>query len=177
MIIRTALPADAEAIARVRVETWRSAYAGILPAEYLAALSVEESTWRWRETLLESTRAGTFTLVAEDAAGEVVGFATGGPERTADPYYSGEIYAIYVHPGSQRQGAGRALVEAGRQRLVEMGYEKMLIWVLKRNTPSRAFYKAMGGKLWREKLVEIGSQLYQEVAYAWDSPLTLPKSG
>ena len=39
--VRPARPADAEAIARVYVETWRAAYVGLLPDRVLLDLSLE----------------------------------------------------------------------------------------------------------------------------------------
>ena len=39
MLIREASPTDAAAIARVHVDSWRTTYAGIVPADYLANLS------------------------------------------------------------------------------------------------------------------------------------------
>ncbi len=40
--IRPATPKDAQGIAWVHVETWRAAYAGLIPANVLAQLSVEQ---------------------------------------------------------------------------------------------------------------------------------------
>ncbi len=49
MRIREATPDDIPGIARVHVDTWRTAYLGIVPAEHLAGLSYERSEARWRE--------------------------------------------------------------------------------------------------------------------------------
>ncbi len=42
----------------------------------------------------------------------------------------------------------------------------MLVWVLADN-PMRRFYEALGGRLLREKKVEIGGVALDEVAYGW----------
>jgi hypothetical protein len=42
-----ACPDDAEAIARVHVDSWRTTYQGILPDEVLAGLSVERRRAFW----------------------------------------------------------------------------------------------------------------------------------
>jgi hypothetical protein len=39
LFIRPATPADSSAIARVHIDCWRTTYAGLVPAEYLARLS------------------------------------------------------------------------------------------------------------------------------------------
>ena len=41
MIVRPAKPGDARDIAEIHVRTWQAAYPGLVPADYLAALSVE----------------------------------------------------------------------------------------------------------------------------------------
>lgn len=46
--IRRAIGDNAPAIARVHVDGWRAAYAGLMPVEMLAGLSVEERALRWR---------------------------------------------------------------------------------------------------------------------------------
>ena len=162
--IRNAVVDDSEGIARVRVDTWRVAYKGILSDETLGNLSVEQDTARWQENF--ANQRPPFTFVAE-AAGGVVGFACGGPERSRDPGYAGELYAIYILPQRQGQGIGKALMAASRRWLVVQGYTNMLIWVLKDNLPARAFYAAQGGRPVREKPVEIGPQTLVEVGYGY----------
>jgi hypothetical protein len=49
--IRATAEDDALAIARVQVETWRSAYREIVPRAYLAGLSPEERVGLWRNVL------------------------------------------------------------------------------------------------------------------------------
>jgi ribosomal protein S18 acetylase RimI-like enzyme len=162
--IRQATISDAEGIARVRVNTWRSAYKGIVSAEMLDWLSVDRDAARWRENL--SSPQSVFVYVAE-AESQIVGFATGGAERSGDPDYTSEVYAIYILPQFQGQGIGRALMEAGRQWLVGQSFTNMLFWVLKDNLAARAFYAALGGKLVSEKTIEIGPQTLAEVGYGF----------
>ncbi len=48
VIVREATVADAAGIAVVHVEAWRSAYADIVPAAFLAELSVAARAEAWR---------------------------------------------------------------------------------------------------------------------------------
>src|SRR5208283_2757880 len=50
--IRPAQPADAQAIARLDVETWRTTYAGVLSASYLIGLSERRREIGWRSVIL-----------------------------------------------------------------------------------------------------------------------------
>lgn len=163
-LIRTARLEDAEAIARVHVASWRTSYAGIIPDEYLANLSVERRIQVWQRTLGDPT---LFVYVAEDEAGQMTGFANGGPERTGDPLYRGELMAIYLLEEAQGRGLGRRLLETVAQRLRELGYEKMLIWALAAN-PAGGFYRKLGGVPLREQIIAVGGIELPEVAYGFD---------
>ncbi len=164
-MIREARPEDAPAIARVHVDAWRSTYTGIVPNEYLAALSYERREQGWREALSNPDHP-SFVYVAGDEAGQVVGFASGGPEREGNPDYKGELYAIYLFAETQRRGLGRQLTQAVARRLLSAGISSMLVWVLASN-PGRAFYEALGGQYLSEKKITIGEKELVEVAYGW----------
>ena len=76
--------------------------------------------------------------------GQVIGFASCGPERDGNPTYRGEMYAIYVLQAYQRDGVGHMLARAVAEQLQHDGYTSMLVWVLAGNKYSR-FYERMGG--------------------------------
>jgi ribosomal protein S18 acetylase RimI-like enzyme len=164
--IRAAKADDAPAIARVHVETWRSAYRGIVPEAYLAGLSPAERAAEWRNDLTDWGGA-RFALVVHEEGDELIGFAAAGPERSGDPKYRSELYAIYVLPSHQRCGLGRALVRAVTGRLVAGGTRSMLLWVLEANAPARRFYETLGGEVVRGQPIEIGGVTFTEVAYGW----------
>lgn len=80
-------------------------------------------------------------LVAE-SDGVVVGYVAVGP--THDENGDGELFAIYVQPKQWGTGVGRALIEAGEERLRELGHEDAHLWVLEDNPRARRFYEAAG---------------------------------
>ena len=86
MRIRPANPADAGPMSKVHVDTWRTSYAGIVPAGHLAGLSYRDRETRW-EQILTADRPAESNFVAETVAGDVVGFAGGGQEREGNPTY------------------------------------------------------------------------------------------
>jgi GNAT superfamily N-acetyltransferase len=163
--IRPAREADAGAIAHVHVDTWRTTYAGLIPDEFLARLNYERRESQWR-AVLSNPDSAEWVYVAEDDAGEIVGFASGGPERSGDADYKGELYAIYVLAASQGKGIGRALTHAHVQRQLEAGLTSMLVWVLAEN-PSCAFYESLGGQPVRERQETVGDTAIMEVGYGW----------
>ena len=78
--VRRATVDDAAGIARVHVAAWREAYAGRMPADFLASLDVERRARGWA-TILSAGESDAF--VAE-RNGEIVGWATAGAGRDDD---------------------------------------------------------------------------------------------
>lgn len=132
-MIRPGTPEDADAVARVHVETWQAAYAHALPRDQLDSLSVTE------RAELHRHRPPTFVA---DVDGEIVGFVSVGASRDAGS--DGELYAIYVHPTHWGTGVGRALIGAGEQQLVQLGHPDAVLWVLDDNPRARRFYELAG---------------------------------
>ena len=165
VLIRRAEVDDAAGIARVRVESWRVAYKGILPDLYLDAIDPGEwSEWQRRNMAIRSE--GMVYFVA-DVEGQVIGFAEGGPNREDDPDHAGELYAIYLLPEHQRRGTGLNLMVATAQWLIGAGMNSMILWVLAENHPARRFYEALGGQYVRERQSQIGGSSLPEVSYGW----------
>ena len=164
--IRPAVPADARPLARVHVDTWRTAYSGIVPPDYLASLSYKDREARWDEYLLPGQFAST-TFVAVTRGGGIIGFTSGGPERLGDPAYLGEIYAVYVLQDHQRRGLGNRLFTAMVQQLRRDGFTSMMLWVLEANTPARRFYQSLGAEQVGRRTITIGGADLAELSYGW----------
>lgn len=164
MNIRPATLADVDGIALAHVEAWKTAYREILPASYLASLARESRKSVWQE-ILNRTAPAEFTFIAE-ADDRIIGFATGGPERTGDPDYVGELYAIYLLEPFQRRSIGSELFCRGVETLRRLGLNSLKVWVLKEN-PCRSFYERHGGRVLGEKQITIAETPLLEVAYGW----------
>jgi ribosomal protein S18 acetylase RimI-like enzyme len=141
-LIRDAAFEDAEAIARVHVDSWRGAYRDYLPADLLASLSVERRKPLWEETVANPDMS---VRVAE-VGGEIVGFVSVGPSRAEEG--NAELYAIYIEPELFGTGVGRALMDAALQRMRELGYREATLWVLDGNERAERFYRIAG---WRRE--------------------------
>ena len=159
--IRVATLQDAGAIARVHVESWRTTYAGIVPAEYLASLDVGQREVSWREWL----PLDIDVFVAE-VDGEVVGFVGGGAIREPGEGFDAELFAIYLLRDAQRRGIGMALLKRLAGSLKARGYRSMMAWVLEDNS-SGEFYSRSGGVRVASKEMEVGGVMLPVVAYGW----------
>ena len=142
--VRRATPADAGAIAEIGVRGWQAAYRGIMPADFLAGLSVPAREAAW-QSMLSSDADGDAPAWVADRDRETVGFVASGPPRDEDvPLPAAEVYAIYVLPGEWRGGSGRALLTATVDHWLDRGATSLVLWVLEANSGGRAFYEAMG---------------------------------
>ncbi|MEO5953711.1 MAG: GNAT family N-acetyltransferase [Chloroflexia bacterium] len=163
MTVRLATPADAMDIAYIHVDTWQSAYRGMIPDTYLDTLSLSQRGNWWLKTLTDPDDP-TFVFVALDDQGQPVGFVEGGPQRNKDIPIDGELYAIYVLKQNQGQGHGRDLFLATVRELHKQNINNMILWVLKDNAPARRFYESMGGELTGEQQFDLAGTTLTEVA-------------
>ena len=166
MMIRPARKNDADGIAHVHVESWRTTYNALLPADFLAGIS--KQTWKrnWQE-VLSRRGTNTMTFVAEKD-GEIIGFVNGGQERTENPHFVGELYSLYLMESFRRQGIGAALFQKVIELLRSVHLTAMKVWVLS-DHPYRPFYVRQGGNIIEEKIITIGETDLIELAYGWQS--------
>ena len=133
--IRTAVPADAEALTRLHLDCWDDAYTGLIPQEILDARrdDVDRRVERWRTIVGQGT-----TIVAEHDGG-LIGFACAGPGRDDGPLdVPLELQAIYVRAAHWGTGLGHALLDRA------VGDADCYLWVLDGNDRSIRFYERHG---------------------------------
>jgi ribosomal protein S18 acetylase RimI-like enzyme len=160
--IRAPRPADARAIARLDVDTWRTTYAGMLSTAYLVGLSERRRELGWRGVILREPRD---VRIAVETGGTIRGFGSCGPNR-GDRFFTGEVFTLYVAPDWQNQGIGRQLLIALFRRLVAAGRRSAIVWVL-RDNPSRFFYERLGAQQVSHKALPVGGAAVEAVAYGW----------
>ncbi|THD74453.1 MAG: GNAT family N-acetyltransferase [Phenylobacterium sp.] len=165
VLILPAGPADAEALARVHVRSWRETYRGLLPDAYLARMSEAAFTRRFRRAL---TYPGpnNVTLAAAEPSG-LLGYAEGGPSRAgiAD---EAEIATLYVLRTAQGLGVGKRLMSGTARALAAQGAKSLALSVLRDNLRARGFYEHLGGEAEPATLERgPGGALLHEVVYRW----------
>ncbi len=161
--IRKAILTDTKGIAEVHVDSWKTTYANIVPEEYLSNLTYESREQIWINNI---PNGGIY--VAENIEGEIVGFSSGGKERSGKYNgFDGELYAIYILKEYQGQGIGKALVRPIIDEIRGMGLNSMLVLVLKDNI-SRLFYESLGGEKIDTVEVKISGEKLTELVYGWE---------
>jgi ribosomal protein S18 acetylase RimI-like enzyme len=169
--IRFGSASDAEAIAGIRIESWRAAYAGLIPAAILdrelggydaGRVRRAFASRPWQRVLIAEQPPGPLPppatpAPASTAQATVVGYAAFGPEQGLDgrprtarggprPAQSltAELYALYVAPAYWSTGAGRALMGRVLEEAQAEGYPRIVLWVLEQNARARGFYARAG---------------------------------
>ena len=162
--IRPAGIQDAPEISRVYTASWQEAYAGLVPAEYLASLDPKNRESMWVENLRNGPRDGVRTWIAW-SENRALGFASVGPSRDEDAGRNEqEIYSMYLDPGMWGMGVARDLL---RTALGEISPPAPVsLWVMSEGERARHFYRRHGflpdGT---ERLREVGGQDVLELRY------------
>jgi len=164
MEIRKIAPTDNfDDIARIYVRSWRHAYINIVPQQYLDELSENHFANR-----LKNNYVNTFVMIEN---GEYIGASSISAARDEKMSGWGEIPSIYLLPEYIRKGFGKLLLDNSVAALLNMGYDKIYLWVLEANTRARRFYEkngfAFSGDKKDKMVIDIGGKDLPEVRYIY----------
>jgi len=140
-IIRKATIDDAYMLAEILTKSWRSAYKNIISADELQKHSDVEQRFEMFQKMLQNPR-GEFYIAFDDEipCGEFMFCKS----RDADlPDYA-EIVSIYAIEEYWGKGLGGDMMTAAIQKILEMGYTNILLWVFKDNHQAKKFYEKFG---------------------------------
>lgn len=164
--IRNVEECDIESVVDIQITGWQAAYIGIIDQDFLDSMDRVSRIEKRKATYKDSP-----FIVAENDDKEIVGFAryTYDVASDEDKDYESELRALYVRPDLKKQGIGRLLFEYIKTDMIKHGKNKMILWCLKENYPSRRFYEKMGGQIVaREKYEEFGGKKYPLVGFGYD---------
>ena len=144
--ILKAKPEDAIQIASIIKNGWNSAYKGIISDESLNSMDVERISVKWKRAIEEGGHI--YVYKDNDQVLGVIRF--GKAERPVTPN-EGEVYVLYVKVEEKRKGIGTELLKFAKEKLKEIGYNKIVIWCLKGNIQGANFYQKSGGNKVKER--------------------------
>ena len=161
MKVRIARLRDTESIARIHVDSWRAAYAGILSEKFLASMDYDKRLALWHKNVQENA----VKLFVLEENKEVIGFSCIGSSRDSE-VKGMELYAIYLDPAHQRKGKGTIFWNELEKFVRNKAYS-VYLWVLKKNSGARAFYERNGFQevMGKTKNLNIGGIDFSEVMY------------
>jgi GNAT superfamily N-acetyltransferase len=138
--VRPARPGDAEAVARVQLSTWRTAYADLLPPDALALDEAEvAAAWRAAVEAPPSPRHRLLVALEKDL---VVGLAATAPDD--DDPVDAEVTALLVEPRWGRRGHGSRLLAALVDGWREDGTARAVAWTWERDASTRGLLTSAG---------------------------------
>jgi N-acetylglutamate synthase-like GNAT family acetyltransferase len=151
--IRKATQSDLQVIRDIAHQTWPAAYATILTPE---ALQYMLGYFYSIDALQQQMNEGQQFFIAE-VNGKAVGF---GAVSDVAPQVI-KLNKLYVLPGVQKTGAGKALMEhaftiAGKHNA------KQVILNVNRYNPAKDFYQRLGFTIIKEEDVDLGNGVVQE---------------
>ena len=148
---------DYAAVSDIYEQSWRYAYKGIIPQDYLD--SIPHGRW------VGGINSGRTDIGAFDG-GRLIGTASFCRSRWEKFRDCGEIVSIYLLPEYIGRGAGSALMERCVSELKEQGWSSILLWVLEDNVRARRFYEKHGFTATGEVMENnIGGRELREVMY------------
>ncbi|MGW4208894.1 N-acetyltransferase family protein [Lentzea sp. NPDC004789] len=143
--VHLATAADLAEIVRIHRETWRLAYAELLPEDVLDTLDADDA-WALAVqsgAVLKATE-GEWTVgfvvaskAPDDEVAKADGSLPGDAETTA-------LLSVLVEPRWGRRGHGTRLVAEACRRLAESGATRGIAWVPEADKASRNFYERLG---------------------------------
>ena len=164
-LLRIAAPADADEIAALHAESWRSAYEGLVPDDFLGAALDRQRRQAWRDRFAAPDTDRRMVRLAV-AGGQLVGFTC--VLADAEPALGPLLDNLHVKPGWRGLGIGARLLADSRawaQRIAPG--EPMHLWVIEGNTAARAFYRARGGVEGERRINVMAGIEVPAVRYTW----------
>ncbi|MET9698050.1 GNAT family N-acetyltransferase [Streptomyces sp. NPDC006529] len=143
-MIRTALPADLDAIADLHARARATYYRGRIPADAYAGEGERARTregWARAVARGDGGAEGASAVLCAEQDGELTGVAA---FRTVDG--EATLTQLHVDPGHWRRGTGTALHAACLDRWRRAGIPRVRLEVYEHNLRAQAFYAAHG---WR----------------------------
>ncbi|MEE2522375.1 GNAT family N-acetyltransferase [Pseudarthrobacter sp. J75] len=135
--VRRPVPADAQEMARVIVDTWREAYRGLMSDAVLddpELLGTREKFWT---AALTDPKYSANTVAVAEFEGRLIGLAMSGPSLDAGG--PRQLYVLYAYAAFHGSGVGTALLDA----VIDPGGPASL-WVSDPNPRAQAFYRKSG---------------------------------
>lgn len=151
---------DRNKISHIYEQSWKYAYRGIIPQEYLDNIS--EGYWNKTFDILEWD-----TIVCMHD-GEYIGTSSFCRSRFEKYPDSGEIISIYLLPEYMRKGYGKELLDFVINELTKQWFKEVFLWVLEENYVARKFYENFGFECTYDYLHDnIGGKDLREIRYIY----------
>lgn len=157
---------DIKSIAELHAASWRIAYRGMLPDDYLDQHVVADriAVWTARFDSVPPDRRLVLKAVSDQA---LLGFVC--VLLDAEPRWGARLDNLHVSPELKGTGIGHVLFNAARDWIAHVSPgTAMHLWCVERNLGARHFYDRQGGKVVETATRPVAQDLsVPELRYWW----------
>ncbi|UXI04238.1 GNAT family N-acetyltransferase [Photobacterium sp. TY1-4] len=136
--LRKAVLTDVQDIAQIHVNSWKSAFDGLMPADYINGFTISSRIEEWRNTISTSAES----VVVAESGNKVVGFMSYfvHPENAETI----ELSKLYLCPSVYGQRLGSKFIAHLDQESQALEAKNINLYVLDNNKSAITFYSKHG---------------------------------
>ena len=139
--IRLAVPGDEQVLAHIQTESWKAAFADILPPEELDRCTDPDKTTQMYRNVLADHFCHNAILYVD---GNPHCIAAWGKNRSNMGATVGELICIHSLQDNWAKGYGSAMMAYVLDSLRQEQYKSVILWVFEDNQRARRFYEKHG---------------------------------
>ena len=139
--IRRVKQGDEKALAYVQTESWKAAFAGIVPADLLEKCTEITRAENMYAKLLGENKGNGYILEIDGRA-HCIAYWDASREKDLPGY--AELICIHSLRDRWHQGYGSQMMARILSDIRGAGYDKAMLWVFEENTAAIRFYKKHG---------------------------------
>jgi len=165
MMIRLALRSDAEAVAYVKLQSWRKGYANIVSPDHLANLNVATETEKFRTRIQQADH-----LLVAEIDSQVVAYSLWMPYPFNEDWpHKNMLASLYVLPEFEGRGIATSLIRENARHAFTQHCKGMMIGVFTDNHRAKSLYIHLGAEFWSSGTFEVGGIPYPDEMYAFNN--------
>lgn len=131
---------DATSMSIIHANSWKKAYQGLLPDEYLNGIKDTQ----WVDMITKGLESNTMKAWVATIEEKIIACTCTGNSRYQGYEGQLEIFSIYVLPGYWNLGAGSLLIDEVIEYALNNNYLEVGFWVLDGNNQAIRFYEKNG---------------------------------
>lgn len=139
--IRKVKQGDADTLAYIQTESWKTAFKGIIDAEVLETCTNIDKARAMYQRLLDDNKGNGYILTVDNKPHCIAYW-----DKARDLELAGKAELICIHslPNNWHMGFGSKMMDMVLSDIKSSGYSEVVLWVFRDNLRARAFYEAKG---------------------------------
>ena len=133
--LRKARLSDTQEIASIHVNSWKSAFEGLMPERYINSYTLEDRNSEWLKVL----KSGSESVIIAENKSRLVGFIS-----YSESEDSLDLNKLYLCPSIYGKGVGYLLMKQMESEAKTAGIKLISLYVLDNNQSAINFYSKQG---------------------------------